>query len=224
MADIAMKGWQDGKWEVPEWKFDGKPALLIMHMQQGIVGTGAFSGAPHEQEAKSIKEGRILENQKKLLTAFRQKKLPIIFVSVVPNPIGFLPKWGFIFQMSRQKAPVGRLDNPALKAGTDLIPELDRQPGEYLLHHTGICAFTGSHLNDVLKHHEVHDIVLVGYTAHSTVYNAVVQAVDNWYSVVVARDATGGPKRDQQCVDAVLNYMMWMWGLVTTTDDIIAHL
>jgi hypothetical protein len=25
-------------------------------------------------------------------------------------------------------------------------------------------------------------------------------------------------------VDAVLNFMMWMWGLVTTTDDIIAHL
>ena len=29
MADIAIKGWQDGKWEVPEWRFDGKPALLI---------------------------------------------------------------------------------------------------------------------------------------------------------------------------------------------------
>jgi hypothetical protein len=73
MADIAMKGWQDGKWEVPKWEFDGKPALLIMHMQQGIVGAGTFSGAPHEQEAESIKEGKILENQKKLLKAFRQR-------------------------------------------------------------------------------------------------------------------------------------------------------
>ena len=176
-----MKGWQDGKWEVPKWEFDGKPALLIMHMQQGSRVPGRSPALRTSRKRNPSKRARF-SITKKLLKAFRQKKLPIIFVSVVPNPIGFLPKWGFIFEMSRQKAPVGRLDNPALKAGTDLIPELDRQPGEYLLHHTGICAFTGSHLNDVLKHHEVHDLVLAGYTAHSTVYNAVVQAVDNWYS------------------------------------------
>jgi len=126
--------------------------------------------------------------------------------------------------MSRQVAPVGRLDNPDLKEGTEIIPELERQPGEYLLHHTGICAFTGSHLNDVLRHHEVHDIVLTGWTAHSTVYNATVQAADNWYSVVIPRDSTGAPARDQRAADAVLDIMAHMWALVTTTDDVIAHL
>lgn len=224
MADMAIPGWKDGKWKVPDWKFDGNPALIINHMQVGIVGTGEFSGAPHEQEAKNIKERCIIDYQKKLLTAFRKKNLPIIFVSVVPNPIGILPKWGFIFEMSKEKAPVGRLNNPKLAELTEVIPEMGRQPNEPLVYHTGICPFTGSHLNEILRHHGVKDLVLCGYTAHSTIYNSVVQATNHWYSVVVPRDATGAPERDQDCADIVLNKMMPMWALVTTTDDVIAHL
>src|SRR4030042_3441858 len=155
MADLSMPGWKDGKWEVPEWKFDGNPALIINHMQVGIVGTGEFSGAPHEQEAKSIKDGDIIGYQKKLLKGLRERNLPIIFVSVIPNPIGFLPKWGFIFEMSKEKAPAGRLNNPKLAELTEGIPEMGRQPNEQLVYHTGTCPFTGSHLDEILRHHGV---------------------------------------------------------------------
>ena len=224
MADLAMPGWKDGKWEVPEWKFDGNPALIINHMQVGIVGNGEFSGAPHEQEAKNIKESRIIEYQKELLAAFRKKKLPIIFISVIPNPIGFLPKWGFIFEVTRQKGPPGRLNNAKLAELTEVIPEMGRRPDEQLLYHTGICPFTGSHLDEVLRNHGVKDLVLCGYTAHSTLYNSVVQATNHWYSVVVPREATGAPARDRDCAEIVLNKMMRMWALVTTTEDVIKHL
>jgi len=124
MADMPIPGWKDGKWVVPEWKFDENPALIINHMQVGIVGTGEFSGAPHEQEAKNIQERDIIGYQKKLLKAFRGKSLPVIFVSVVPNPIGFLPKWGFIFEVTREKGPRGLLNNPKLAELTEVIPEL----------------------------------------------------------------------------------------------------
>lgn len=224
MADMAIPGWKDGKWKVPKWKFDGNPALIINHMQVGIVGTGEFSGSPHEQEAKSIEEGDIIGYQKKLLKAFRGKKLPIIFVSVIPNPIGILPKWGFIFEMSAAKAPAGRLNNAKLAKLTEVIPELGRRPDEQLVYHTGTCPFTGSHLEEVLRHHGVKDLVLCGYTAHSTIYNTVVQATNHWYSVVVPREATGAPERDKDCAEIVLNKMIRMWGLVTTVDDVIAHL
>ena len=43
-------------------------------------------------------------------------------------------------------------------------------------------------------------------------------------SVVVPRYATGAPERDADCAEVVLNKMMRMWELVTTVDDLIAHL
>jgi hypothetical protein len=56
MADLAdkIKGWATGEWEVPEWSFDGNLALIINHMQVGMVGTGKHSGAPIAQEKKRL--------------------------------------------------------------------------------------------------------------------------------------------------------------------------
>jgi nicotinamidase-related amidase len=226
MADLehVIPGWVDGKWEVPEWSFDGNPALIINHMQVGIAGTGEFSGAPHSQEKKAMDRLGTIERQKKLIAAFRERNLPLVFMSVIPDPIGYLPKWGFIFEMSKLKAPKGQLNNPKLAELTEVMPEMGRRPEEPLFYHTGHSPLTGNHLEEYLRQFCVRDIVLTGWTAHSTLYNSMIQFTNHWYSVVVPRDATGAPERDQDCADVVLNKMMRMWGLVTTVDDVIAHL
>lgn len=226
MADLEDKipGWITGQWEVPEWKFDATPALLINHMQVGIAGTGEYSGAPHAQEVKAMKELNTIAQQKKLIAAFRERKLPIVYMSVIADPIGYLPKWGFIFEMCGAACPKGHLNNPRMVELTEVIPELGRLPEEPLLYHTGSCPMTGSHLNEYLRQFGVREIVLTGWTAHSTLYNSMIQLTNNWYSVVVPKDATGAPERDMDCADIVLRKMMRMWGLVTTVDDVIAHL
>ncbi len=222
-ADIP--GWSTGEWAVPEWSFDGRPALIINHMQEGIVGTGRFTGAPVDQQQAYLESHpQIIANQKKLLAAFREKGFLRIFISVIPDPIGYVPKWGFIFQMLDRCAPHGHLDNPDVAAMAQVIPALGREPQELLLGHTGTCLFTGSNLNEVLRHHGVTDLVITGFTAHSTVYNSVIQATDMYYSVVVPGDSTGSPGRDAACAEIVLSQMMRMYALVTTTDDVIAHL
>jgi len=226
MADLDDKipGWSTGEWQVPEWRFDAKPALVINHMQVGIAGTGEFSGAPHSQEKKQMEALKTIQQQKKLITAFRERKLPVVFMSVVPNPIGYLPKWGFIFEMNKMTAPKGHLYNKRLVELTEVIPELGRLSDEPLLYHTGNSPMTGSHLDEYLRQFGVREVVLTGWTAHSTLYNSVVQLTNHWYSVVVPSDATGAPDRDLDCADIVLKKMMRMWGLVTTVDDVIAHL
>ena len=226
MADLddKIKGWSTGEWEVPEWSFDNKPALVINHMQVGIAGTGEFSGAPHSQEKKQMDALGTIEQQKKLIAAFRERGLPVIFMSVVPRPINYLPKWGFIFEMNQLVGPLGHLDNPKTTELTEVIPELGRLPEEPLLYHTGNSPMTGSHLEEYLRQFGVTEVVLTGWTAHSTLYNSVVQLTNHWFSVVVPADATGAPDRDMDCADIVLRKMMRMWGLVTTVDDVIAHL
>ena len=220
-----IPGWSTGEWAVPVWKFDGRPALIINHMQQGIVGTGRFTGAPVEQQKAYLdSHPEIIGNQKKLLAAFREKGYPIVFISVIPDPIGYVPKWGFIFDMLRRCAPHGNPSNPEVAEMIEVIPELGRRPEEPLLGHTGTCLFTGSNLNEYLRHEGVTDLVITGFTAHSTVYNSVIQATDMYYSVVVPRDSTGSPGRDEQLAGVVLDQMMRMYALVTTTDEIISHL
>ena len=226
MADLegVIPGWTDGKWEVPEWSFDGKPALIINHMQMGIAGSGKFSGAPYAQEKKAMDELNTIAMQKKLIAAFRERNLPVIFVSVVSDPFNELPKWGHIFEMSKLTSPKGGLENPEIQWGTSIIPELGKLDEEPLFYHTGHSPLTGCHLEQYLRLHDVKDIVLTGWTAHSTLYNSMLQFTNHWFSVVVPPDATGAPARDMPNAEIVLNRMMWMWGLVTTVDDVISRL
>lgn len=226
MADLQDKipGWETGEWVVPKWSFDGNPALIINHMQVGIAGSGVMSGAPYAQEKKAMDELGTIEKQKKLIAAFRERNLPVVFISVIPDPINYLPKWGFIFEMSKYAAPKGHLNNKRLAELCEVMPEMGRRPEEPVLCHTGHSPMTGSHLEEYLRQFGVRDIVLTGWTAHSTLYNSLVQFTNHWYSVVVPQDASGAPARDADCADIVFRKMMRMWGLVTTVDDVIAHL
>lgn len=226
MAELEgiIPGWGTGEWKVPEWNFDGNPALVINHMQKGIAGSGKFSGAPYDQEVEAMTRLHTIENQKKLIAAFRERNLPVIWISVIPNPIGILPKWGVIFDMSRYCSPVGHLNNPEMADGCEIMEEMGRLPSEIHLCHTGHSPMTGCHLEEYLHHFEVHDIVLTGWTAHSTLYNSLLQFTNHWYSVVVPRDCTGSPKQEEDCGEIVLNKLMRLYGLVTTMDDVIAHL
>jgi nicotinamidase-related amidase len=225
--DGKIKGWADGKWAAPDqWSFDGRPALIVNHMQVGIVGQGQISGASRSQEETAVKKLGIVAKQKKLIDAFRERKLPIVFCSVVGTPIVGLPrpKWGFIWQMLDSSAPVGNVNNPAVYELAKTIPELGRRPEEPELYSSGMGPFSDTHLDAYLRHHGVKDIVYTGWTAHSTIYGSVLEATGLWYSVVVPGDATGSPERDKMAGDAVLQQMLWMYSMVTTVDDVIKHL
>ena len=77
-----------------DWEMIGKPALVILHMQEGIVGNRRmFPG-----KDKDIELAGVLPHQQALLKAFRDRELPIVYVNALPNPIGILPAYGFHFR------------------------------------------------------------------------------------------------------------------------------
>jgi nicotinamidase-related amidase len=193
------------------WEMKGKPALVILHMQQGIVGRGSMLP---EHLAKVIKEAGIIPRQQALLKAFRNKKLPVIYVNALANPTGILPAYGDHFR--RMEAVEQKPED------LEIIPELAPQPGEPVLANWLLGAFTNSGLAQVLKSQGAETLVLVGFSTHMAVYNAAIQAVDLLYSVIVARDACASPQAEAQKV--ILGIMAPDIALVTTTEDIIAHL
>ena len=200
-----------------DWKMKGRPALVILHMQQGIVGERGNIPGLYE----AIKEAGIIPRQQALLGAFRDKKLPVIYVNALhvaksQNPAGTLPAYGGLFGLIEMAK--------ATPDNLEVIPELSPQPGEPVLTNWLIGAFTNSGLDQVLKARHVETLVLAGCVTHIAVYTAALQAVDRWYSVIVPADACASPQSQAKAQEVVLDIMAPNIALVTTTEDVIAHL
>ena len=200
-----------------DWKMKGKPALVILHMQQGIVGERGNIPGLYEE----VKEAGIIPRQQALLRAFRDRKLPVIYVNALTvtsqqNPAGILPAYGNLFRLIEMaKASPNNLE---------VIPELAPQLGEPVLTNWIIGAFTNSGLDQVLKARGAETLVLVGCATHIVVYTAALQAVDLLYSVIVPADACASPQSQAKAQEIVLDIMAPNVALVTTAEDVMAHL
>jgi nicotinamidase-related amidase len=207
------------------WEMDGKPALVVLHMQQGIVGKGTFIPEFANEANKLVRDSGMLANVQALLKAFREKGLPVVFVNVSVNPIGALPAYGKLYQINREAIDDSNVLTSAFaREALEVIPEMERRPDEPLLYNWLLGAFTNSGLDVVLKNKGVKTIVIVGFAAHQAVFCAAVQAGDLWYSVILPSDAIVSRAHEKKAYEAVTEIMGPMISLVTTTKDVIKHL
>ncbi len=190
-----------------DWQMNGKPALLILHMQHGF--------AKHNREL--WEKSGIIVKQQALLKAFRNKNLPVIYISVVLNPPvgGKQPVYGLIWKQN--------INNPINDPrDLEIIPELTPKSGEPVLINWPTGAFNNSGLDGTLKLYGVDTIVPTGFSATGVVYSAMQGAADRYYSTIIPKDATISPsaKAYEVFIDSIAPAL----SLVTTTDDLIAHL
>jgi nicotinamidase-related amidase len=198
-----------------EWKMVGKPALILIHMQHGI--THESGGVASFGHAKATRESGIIPRQQALLKAFRSKKLPVIYVNAVTDPKAKLPVYGK-FWPAIQKTGANL---PGSK-DVEVIPELAPLPGEPVLGNFPFGMFTGSNLEKVLRENKVETLVLVGVATDMAVLTAVLQAADLYYNMIVPSDAS--TSANAKAHDAAMNMMIPAMALVTTTEDVLAHL
>ena len=197
-----------------EWKMAGKPALILIHMQHAIThpeGKVAFLG-----HAKATRESGIIPRQQALLKAFREKKLPVIFINAFTDPKTKFPAYGRFWQ-GIQKSGANFLGTKDV----EVISELAPLPGEPLLYNWPFGIFTNNNLKQVLNDLKVDTLVLVGVATDMAVLTAVFQASDMFYSLIVPSDAsTSANPKFHEAAMAMIDAI----GLVTTTEDVIAHL
>jgi biuret amidohydrolase len=196
------------------WEMVGKPALILIHMQDGITnedGTLAFLG-----HAKATRQSGIIARQQALLKAFREKKLPVIFVNAVTDPKTKVPAYGKFWPAIKKTGA----NLPGSK-DIEVIPELAPLPGEPVLGNWVFGMFSNNNLEKVLKDAGVETLVLAGVATDMAVLAAVYQASDLLYTLIVPSDAStsANPKFHEAALD-----MISVMTLVTPTDDVIAHL
>ena len=131
-----------------EWQFPGKPALVVMHMQNGLAGSMTMMPTWSSDAAVAIRESGMVDRIQDLLAAFRDKQLPICFVNAhSTGSIGTAPEFGHIYKEFRStRLEMDILHDETLRHDLDVMPEMNRQRGEGLLINWNLGAFTMSGL------------------------------------------------------------------------------
>jgi len=189
-----------------DWEMSGKPVLLILHMQHGIVGN----------YLELLNNSGIIHNQQALLKAFRSKSLPVIYVNVMLKPPipGRLPAYGFIWEQTLNAS-----NNPV---DLEVIPELAPQPGEPVLINWPTGAFNNSGLDHALKLCGAETLVAAGFSTNGVVYSVLQGAADRYYSTIIPSDASASASIKAH--EVFMELIAPALSLVTTTEDVIAHL
>ncbi|ARN81668.1 isochorismatase family protein [Methylocystis bryophila] len=144
---------------------DPNTALIIVDLQKGIVG---MPGLP------AIRD--VVENARTLAGVFRACGLPVALVNVA----GVAP---------------GRTEQPLRQTGafpegwTDLIPEMDRQPGDIVVTKRSWGAFANTDLEVRLKARGVTQVVIAGVATGTGVEATARQAYEQGFNVTLTTDA-----------------------------------
>ena len=195
-----------------DWELNGKTALLVLDMQEDIVGEGG-KGEP-VGFPKACRESGIVPRIQGLLKAFRERKMPVVHVVAEYNPIVPLPAYGAFYDYIKTEKPCATGSR-----GTQIIPALEPLWGEPVVRKWNIGIFSHSNLEEVLKHYGVETLVLTGVATNLVVHMAALQATDLGYSVIVLEDAV--TSSDKEAHDFVITKVLPLLSLVTTTEELL---
>jgi nicotinamidase-related amidase len=199
-----------------EWQLVGKPALVIIHMQNAVIKTPSpFEILGHGRAAY---EDGVVDKIQGLVKAFRAKGLPVIFMVACTPPDTKFPAYG-MFWMGVKGSNANYKDT----WDTQVIEELTPAPGEPVFYNWPFNIFMGgSQVEQYLVEQGIETVVLSGVATGMSVGTAAFALADRFYNLIVPSDTTTDGNKDLH--NAIITGMIPAIGLVTTADDVIAHL
>lgn len=138
-----------------------KPALIVIDIQNDY-----FSGGKMEL----VEMARATENAKTLISSFRKKNLPVIYIqhlAVKPNASFFIPG----------------------TSGAEIHEFIRPQERETVIVKNYPNSFRNTNLNEYLKAQQVNDLIICGAMTHMCIDTTVRAAFDLGYSCTVISDA-----------------------------------
>ena len=150
---------------VPLTKLDTTAALVVIDLQKGIVRLPTVHPV-----------GEIIERAAQLARAFRERGLPVVLVNVTGAAPG--------------RTDAGPRNLSSLPADwTELVPELEQQPGDHIVSKQRVGAFIGTSLDETLRQRGVTQVFVTGVATSGGVESTVRSAYDYGYNVVAVLDA-----------------------------------
>lgn len=179
---------------MPVTQLDTTAALIVIDLQKGIVAIPT-AHPPAETVDRSAQLAR----------AFRERGLPVVLVNVTAPAPG------------RTDTARPRFTFP--DDWTELVPELDRQPGDYIVSKQRVGAFIGTPLNEYLRQRGVTQVFLTGIATSAGVEATARSAYDHGYNVALVVDAMTDRDADahRYCVERVFPRI----GETDTTENVL---
>jgi nicotinamidase-related amidase len=182
-----------------------RTALVVIDLQYGIVGR---TPAPHSGSD-------VVSRAASLARALRKAGGTVVWVRVTPSPDG-----KDALQPPADTPMVTPADRPANWA--DLVPELDRQPGDLVVTKRQWGAFYGTELDLQLRRRGVDTIILCGITTNIGVESTARDAFERGYHQVFVEDATSARSADEH--DFVMKTAFPRMGRVRSTAEVLRAL
>jgi nicotinamidase-related amidase len=145
-------------------KLDTNAALVLIDLQKGIVGLPT-----------SHPMSEIIARAAQLAHAFRQRGLPVVLVNVTG--------------MAPGRTEAGRPKFAFPDGWTELVPELEKHPDDFLVTKQRVGAFLGTSLDASLRERGVTQVVLAGVATSAGVEATARSAYDLGYNVAFVVDA-----------------------------------
>ena len=144
-------------------------ALVLIDLEHGIVSSAGALAAD------------ILKNAISLSGALRQAGGTVIFTRVLLTETLSLAV----------DVPAPKNSSPPANA-SELVPELDRQPGDVVVTKRQWGAFYGTDLEQQLRRRGIRTLILGGIATNMGVESTARDAFDRGYELVFAEDAMAG--------------------------------
>jgi nicotinamidase-related amidase len=181
--------------EADPYQFELEPdrcALLIIDMQRDFLEPGGF-GEMLGNDVSQLR--RTIEPNRRLLSAWRARSLPIIHTREGHRPdLSDLPlakkRRGRGATTIGDQGPMGRILVRG-EAGHDIVAELYPQAGEPVIDKPGKGAFFATDLHAILQNRGVTQLVVTGVTTEVCVNTTVREANDRGYDCLVPEDCVG---------------------------------
>ncbi|MBI1218293.1 MAG: isochorismatase family protein [Rhodobacteraceae bacterium] len=183
---------------MPLTTLDANTALIVVDLQKGLAGYPFVHPF-----------GAVVDRTRALLDTFRGLGLPVVLVNVTGRAPG--------------RTEQGPAAGAAFAEGwADLLPELDRQPGDIVVTKRTWGAFVGTGLEERLKALGVTQVVVTGVATATGVESTARQAYEAGFNVTLALDAMTDARAEAH--DYSLSHVFPRLGETGTSQEIITLL
>jgi nicotinamidase-related amidase len=179
---------------MPLTQLDPISALVVIDLQKGVVGMATVHPIAD-----------IIVRTARLASAFRERGLPVVLVNVSG--------------MAPGRTDAGRPKFAFPPGWTELVPELDAQPGDLAMTKQRWGAFNGTSLDSDLRQRGVTQIILTGVATSAGVESTARAAYDLGYNVVLVTDAM--TDRDPDAHRHGIEKIFPRIGETAATDDVL---
>ncbi len=182
-----------------------KPAIIVVDMLKGFTSSECSLGSDCPD---------VVQANRELLDAFRDKQLPVFFTTVVYRD----DSQARIF---RQRVPALNLLTPD-SPWVEVDPALAMRSDEVLIEKCWASSFFATDLDRQLEQRKVDSLVVTGLTTSGCVRATVIDGMQNEFPVVVPEEAVGD--RNMEAHKSNLHDMNAKYADIVSVKDVISHL